>query len=223
MRAGQPRVSLTRQAALTLAALAALMPATPASAQTVDSRVRLDTVGYLPGHDKRASVPARFDEFKVRREPDGAVAFGGKASGPRRNEDTGEDIYYADFSALREPGTYFLDVPNVGRSAPFRVGAGVYVEPFRAAFEAMYLWRCGSAVSLTRNGTAYSHAACHLADARLDCVGRPGERRDSAGGWHDAGDYNKYVVNAGITVGIMLRAWEEFGPRIERIRFDLPR
>ena len=204
-------------------ALAVLMPAASTAAQPADSRIRLDTVGYLPDHDKRASVAARCAEFNVRREPGGAVAFTGKASGPLRNEDTGEDIYVADFSALREPGTYSLEIPGVGRSAPFRVGRDVYEEPFRAAFAAMYLWRCGSAVRLARGGTTYAHAACHLEDARLDFVGRPGERRDATGGWHDAGDYNKYVVNAGVTVGIMLRAWEEFGPHIERIKFDLPR
>ena len=227
MRARRSPASLNRRVALTLAALTIFLPAAPtparAAAQAADSRIRLNTVGYLPARGKRASVAARFNEFTVRREPGGAVAFGGRASGPRRNEDTGEDIFVADFSALKEPGKYFLDIPGVGRSAPFRVGSDVYVEPFHAAFEAMYLWRCGSAVSLTRGGVTYSHAACHLEDALLDFVGGPGERRDATGGWHDAGDYNKYVVNAGVTVGIMLRAWEEFGPRIERIDRNLPR
>lgn len=223
MRAERPRASLTRLINLTLAALTVLTPAASVSAQTADGRIRLDTVGYLPAHAKRASVAARFAEFRVRREPDGASVFDGKASGPRRNEDTGEDIYVADFSAVKEPGAYVLEIPGVGRSASFRVGRDVYVEPFRAAFEAMYLWRCGSAVRLARNGTTYSHAACHLEDARLDFVGHPNERRDAAGGWHDAGDYNKYVVNAGVTLGIMLRAWEESGARIETIEFDLPR
>lgn len=37
------------------------------------------------------------------------------------------------------------------------------------------------------------------------------------GGWHDAGDYNKYVVNAGATVGVMFRPWEDFGPAIEAV------
>jgi endoglucanase len=223
MRAKRSRAPLAHLTGAALAAVTLFAPAASVSAQTADRRIRLDTVGYLPAHDKRASVAAGFAEFKVVREPNGAVAFRGKASGPRRNEDTGEDIYVADFSALREPGTYFLDVTGVGRSAPFRVSRDVYVEPFRAAFEAMYLWRCGSAVRLTRAGATYSHAACHLEDARLDFVGRPGGRRDATGGWHDAGDYNKYVVNAGVTLGIMLRAWEEFRPAIEGVGLDLPR
>jgi endoglucanase len=214
--------TVARGLGLTLALVACALPC-PSVAQTPTRAIRLDTVGYLPAHGKRASVAAPFKEFAVRREPDGAVVFGGKASGPRRNEDTGEELYVADFSGVKEPGTYFLDVPGVGRSAPFRVGADVYAEPFRAAFAAMYLWRCGSAVRLTSGGTTYEHAACHLEDARLDFVGRPGAARDATGGWHDAGDYNKYVVNAGVTVGILLRAWEEFAPSIAGVRLGLPR
>ena len=38
----------------------------------------------------------------------------------------------------------------------------------------------------------------------------PNSHRDATGGWHDAGDYNKYVVNAGVTVGAMFLAWEQF-------------
>lgn len=32
----------------------------------------------------------------------------------------------------------------------------------------------------------------------------------SPGGWYDAGDYNKYIVNSGITMGTLLSAYEDF-------------
>jgi endoglucanase len=86
----------------------------------------------------------------------------------------------------------------------------------------MTLWRCGTAVRGTHNGMAYAHGACHLEDAWLDMVGGGHTRRDATGGWHDAGDYNKYVVNAGVTVGTMLLAWEQFGDRLRRLALDLP-
>src|SRR3712207_7285062 len=63
---------------------------------------------------------------------------------------------------------------------------------------------CGEAVSATHDGVTYAHAACHTEDAWLDYVGGGHAKRDATGGWHDAGDYNKYVVNAGFTVGVML-------------------
>jgi hypothetical protein len=42
------------------------------------------------------------------------------------------------------------------------------------------------------------------------------------GGWHDAGDYNKYTVNAAFTVGTMLKAWEHFREKLAPLTFDIP-
>ena len=184
--------------------------------------LRLNTVGYLPRHEKRATLPGPCGEFRVVRASDNSTVLRGRANGPLRENDTGEDLCVADFTALREPGLYRLEA-GAARSAPFRVGRGVYVEAFKAAVRAMHLWRCGAAVRLEHAGSVYTHAACHLEDARLDFVGAHGARRDAAGGWHDAGDYNKYVVNAGVTVGTMLRAWEEFGARVRRVDLGLPK
>jgi endoglucanase len=185
--------------------------------------VRLNTVGYLPRHEKRATLPAPCVEFQVVRVSDGAAVLRGKSKGPSRDGDTGEDLCVADFSALREPGLYRLEA-GASRSAPFRVADDVYESAFQTAVRAMRLWRCGAAVRLEHEGVTYAHAACHTQDARLDFVGGPvGARRDAAGGWHDAGDYNKYVVNAGVTVGVLLRAWEEFGARVRRVDLGLPK
>jgi endoglucanase len=184
--------------------------------------VRLNTVGYLPRHEKRATLRGPCGEFKVVRASDNSTVLWGKASGPLRESDTGEDLCVADFTALRETGLYRLEA-GAARSAAFRVGRDVYEEALRASVRAMHLWRCGAAVRLEQGGSVYAHAACHLDDARLDFVGGPeGARRDAAGGWHDAGDYNKYVVNAGVTVGILLRTWEEFGARVRRVDLGLP-
>jgi endoglucanase len=187
-----------------------------------ETRIRLNTVGFLPEHRKRASIAARCADFSVVEDTGGAAAFRGKVTGPHHNADTDEQLYIADFSALRRPGTYRLDVPGVGRSAPFRIGKDVYDFSFYTAVRAMYLWRCGAAVRGTHSGITYSHAACHMDDAWLDSVGGGHTRRDSTGGWHDAGDYNKYVVNAGVTVGIMFLAWEQYGSEVQKIKLDLP-
>ena len=204
-----------------LAPCAARAQAPNAAARAADSRVRLNTVGYLPDYPKRASVPAKFKEFSVVDLSGKARAvLRGRAQGPFHNEDTDEDLYVADFSALKQPGTYRLEVEGVGSSPAFRVAADVYDAPFRAAVQAMYLWRCGAAVSATHDGVTYAHAACHMEDAWLDYVGGGHARRDSTGGWHDAGDYNKYVSNAGVTVGLMLLAWQQCGAQIQGAGLD---
>ena len=202
--------------------LAAAWLLATAAAADEPPKIRLNTIGYLPGHPKQASVAAPCETFAVVRVADGAKAFESRATGPVENRDTGERLYLADFSPLDRPGEYRLEIPGVGRSAPFRVAADVYRDPFIVVTRGMYLWRCGTAVRGTRGGQVFAHDACHTDDGWLDVVAGRHERADGVGGWHDAGDYNKYVVNAGVTIGAMLRAWEDFGPRLRAIRLDIP-
>jgi endoglucanase len=101
---------------------------------------------------------------------------------------------------------------SVRRSARFRVADDVYVEAYRVMMLGMYLWRCGAAVSAEYKGETYKHAACHTNDG---IIFTSGATKNGVGGWHDAGDYNKYVVNSGVTVGMMLKAWEHFTPLVK--------
>lgn len=72
------------------------------------------------------------------------------------------------------------------------------------------------------NGHHFAHEACHLEDGFEDYQGKPGERRNGTGGWHDAGDYGKYITNAGITVGMMFMAWDQFQEKLKKFKLDLP-
>ena len=184
--------------------------------------IRLNTVGYLPLAPKQASIAAPCTDFAVIRVADGVTVFKGKVTGPVLDADTQEQLYTADFSKLKQPGEYQLDVQGVGRSAPFRIATDVYREPYYVVMRGFYLWRCGTAVRATYEGKTFAHDACHTNDAWLDYVGGGHTQKDGTKGWHDAGDYNKYTVNAGITVGSLFRAWEDFGPQFRTVRLDLP-
>ena len=184
--------------------------------------IRLNSLGFLPGQPKQAALTNDVTRFTLVRSTNGVEVFSGMVAGPITNADTGEHLFTADFSAFTNAGTFQLEVDGAGRSAPFRIGNDVYRAPFRTVTRAMYLWRCGVAVSGEHGGKTFAHAACHMNDAWLDFVGGGSVRSNANGGWHDAGDYNKYVVNAGVTVGCMFRAWEDFRPAIEKVRLDLP-
>jgi endoglucanase len=180
-------------------------------------------LGYLPGSAKQASTAMPCTNFSIVRVKDGAKVFSGVATGPKLNPDTSEDLYTLDFSGVKESGEYRLHAEGLGNSPMFQIGPAIYHDPFRLVTRAMFLWRCGTAVSASHNGRLFRHESCHTNDASLARADFNSQgSRDGTGGWHDAGDYNKYVVNAGITVGVMLRAWEDFGPAIRRIRLDLP-
>lgn len=67
----------------------------------------------------------------------------------------------------------------------------------------------------------YTHPACHLKGYFHASAGKQGER-DNVGGWRDAGDYGRYVVNSGVSTGIVRWAWEIFGPKLKNIKLNIP-
>lgn len=223
-----PRVSWSPRAAVALALLClrltTLLQSLAADAPAASPPIRLNTVGYVPDCAKRASIAttAICTNFNVVAAKDGRRVFSGKVTKPVLNEDTQEPLYQADFSSVTKPGTYYLEVDGVGRSPTFSIGRDVYVQPFTTLVRSMYLWRCGTAVRGSHGGDVFAHAACHTNDAWLDLATGEHKIQKANGGWHDAGDYNKYVVNAGITVGCMVRAWEDFQPNLAKLGYELP-
>lgn len=192
------------------------------SAAADSDGIRLNTLGYLPAAPKSATLAAAGTNFIVRRVPDNVPVLEAPVVGPVEDAETQRPLYTADFSALTNAGQYRLEIPGQGTSAPFRVADDVYREPFRVVTRAMYLWRCGTAVTGVHDGATFTHGVCHTRPGSLELIDPGAAPKDSPGGWHDAGDYNRYVVNAGVTVGTMFRAWEDFGTAIRRVSLDIP-
>ncbi len=205
---------------LVLAAIMLLAAFDPA--WSADSDIRLNSLGFLPALSKKASITASCTDFTVRKVSDDSTVYSGQATGPRHQDDVDQDVWIADFSSVREKGRFYLDVPDVGRSIAFEIGDHVYDFAFTTAMRGFYLWRCGCAVEGAHNGIRYAHPACHLDDGYEDYLGRKGHKRDGIGGWHDAGDYGKYTVNAGITVGCLFMAWDHFQDKLEEVSLELP-
>lgn len=188
----------------------------------VDSDIHLNSLGFLPAQQKKATISAKCSDFAVKRASNGQAVYAGNVTGPLHQDDVNQDVWVADFSQVSSRGKYYLDVPGVGRSLDFEIGEKVYDFAFYTAMRGFYLWRCGTAVEGRHNGQTYAHAACHMDDGWLDYVGSPGAKRDGTGGWHDAGDYGKYVVNAGVTVGCLFMAWDHYEEQLKGISLDLP-
>ena len=83
---------------------------------------------------------------------------------------------------------------------------------------AFYGQRCGCKVDL---GDGYKHRKCHHKAEFSPSSGRPGKLKNH-GGWHDAGDYGRYIVNSGITCGTLLWAWELYPSALAALTLDIP-
>lgn len=183
----------------------------------------MDQAGYLPDAPKLAMVVSArgASDFSLRRSADDSVVFRGKLSRPVMDADSGDQVRAADFTRLKESGRFYLDVPGVGRSWTFAIGRDVYSRAFYLAMRSYYGQRCGVAVDLGPEFPGYAHAACHPDNAFHPSSGRAGPRAPSRG-WHDAGDYGRYVVNSGLTTATLLWTWELFGARVRDISLNIP-
>ena len=181
-----------------------------------------NSLGYLPSEPKVAVISKAFSTFQLVNAETQAVVFDGNTSEIFYQEDVNMNVWKADFSAVKQPGKYFLKI-NSGETSPtFEIAANVYNQAFKTSMRAFYLWRCGTAVEGTHNGILYQHDACHLQDGWLDSIGILNQQKNGVGGWHDAGDHGKYMVNAGITVGMMFMAWDQFNDKLKDFKLDLP-
>jgi endoglucanase len=192
-----------------------------ASSPTTD--IKVDQVGYLPGARKVALVVSQSvaKDFTIRRAGDGSVAYRGTLAPPVSDADTGDRVQAADFTRLAVQGKYYIDVPGVGRSWDFSIAPDAYAHAYYLAMRSFYGQRCGIAVDLGPEFPGYTHDICHLKGAYHQSSGRTGAA-GSAGGWHDAGDYGRYMVNSGITTGTLLWTWELFGSRVRAMKLNIP-
>jgi endoglucanase len=166
-------------------------------------------------------VAAPAETFQLRRTSDNSIVFQGRLEPQQSDPDTGDLVYAADFSALRQPGIFYLEVPGVGRSFTFAVNNNVFERTYYLAMRAFYGQRCGTAVNLGPEFPGYSHPACHTQGEFHPSSGMKGSRAN-LGGWHDAGDYGRYMVNSGVTTATLLWTWEIYGPRIKSIQLKIP-
>ncbi|HET9930585.1 MAG TPA: glycoside hydrolase family 9 protein [Polyangiaceae bacterium] len=167
-----------------------------------------------------AAKQASAETFEVRRAADDVVVLTGElAPTPTTNGQPSAKL--ADFSALTEPGEYYLEVASVGKSVAFRVGDDVYDGELAKLMLGFYGWRSGIDIAFDFDGVHYQHSAGHLKDGLLDYIdGQVGVTKDGTGGWYDAGDYGKYLPTASESVGNMLAAWELFSDRLQKL--ELP-
>lgn len=174
---------------------------------TTTSNVNLNQLGYLPSAKKTAVVRSKksakisgtFDVIDTKTE---AVVFSGKLKNARFNEASGEQTAIADFTKLSAEGTYKIKAGKYGESFEFKIANNIYDGILKSAVRFFYLQRCGTKVQ----DADFGHPECHT--ARAVVYGNVETSYDVTGGWHDAGDYGRYVVPAAKAACDLMLAYE---------------
>ena len=129
---------------------------------------------------------------------------------PFWDKDSQNGVQIIEFSNFISRGRYYLQFGKT-QSFPFEIGPDIYIRPVTTMIRSYYLQRCG--VELDDPVTGLKHKACHTEDGLLahgDAFSPIGQSIPAAGGWHDAGDYGKYVSTTAVTIGRLLHVFEQF-------------
>lgn len=198
------------------------------AAKEISADIRMNQIGFYPRGPKIAVVlNAKTFSFTIREVESRKVMYKGRLQESAMPALNGKKNFIADFSSFQSPGKYTLIVEGKGSSFPFTIASQVHQDVAKASIKAFYYQRASTDLPGQYAGK-WSRAAGHPDDKVLihpsaASAGRPqGFQISAPGGWYDAGDYNKYIVNSGITMGTMLSLCEDFPEYIKRIDLNIP-
>jgi len=181
------------------------------SETTLSDAIRINQVGFYPNSVKQfvlADVEGK--RFDVLNEND-EIVYSGKLVNNGTWEASGENVLMGDFSDFNTEGKYEIVVDNKLQSYQFEIKKAIYNEALNASIKSFYYQRASMPIE-EQYGGIYKRAEGHLDN---DCKFHPSSGHsegslNSPGGWYDAGDYGKYIVNAALSTGQMLQLVEQY-------------
>lgn len=173
------------------------------SVRNYEPPIVTNQIGYRTNSLKTAVFDGASEErtFDVVNADTGAVVYTGELSAESNCAFSGETNRIGDFSAVTTSGSYYITYGNLEQSYTFQIADDVYHSALDDSVRMLYLQRCGSAVE----DDTFGHKACHNT---LATIYGTNEKIDVSGGWHDAGDYGRYVVTGAKTVADLLYSYQ---------------
>lgn len=148
---------------------------------------------------------------------------------PARNDVYANNIpvQLADFSAFQQSGTFQLIVPGAINKPQIIIQSLPFNTVGKAVLKGYYYQRASMPL-LPQYAGVWARPAGHPDNAVLvhesaSTNERPaGSTIATPGGWYDAGDYNKYVVNSGITMYTLLSAYAHYASYFDTLTTNIP-
>jgi len=192
-------------------------------------RVRVNQVAYLPQGPKIGTLvttSATALPWQLK-DATGATVAQGQSKPRGVDVSSGQNVQTIDFTGYRSRGTGYTLVADGETSRPFDIGPGAYASLSADALKFYYTQRSGIEI-LDSLRPGYARPAGHVdvapnrGDGAVPC--QPGVcdyTLDVRGGWYDAGDHGKYVVNGGISTWELLSEFER-SPSARTLKLAIP-
>lgn len=185
----------------------------------MNRKIFTDLSGYnIHSRRKTAVITVSSEEFYLA-DSDGNKVYTGKAVHFGFDKYSGDDVYTADFSDFDKPGEYYIMLPGQSRSDCFKISDNAYGGVLDSLSKAFYFLRCGCGLEEKYAG-AFKHGKCHCEPALL--WNDRSISLDVSGGWHDAGDYGRYVTAGACALAHMLYAYAMFPRSFDKQCLNIP-
>lgn len=190
------------------------------------SALKVNQVGY---HAEGQKVAVAEPEVKSKtftlKDSKGRTVWKGKAVRTAVSPFSDKTRQVVDFSKVSKPGTYTLSAGK--HKQQVIIAEKPYGDIAMAAMKSYYLQRTGMPIEEKYAGK-YARPAAHP-DTNVQIHPSAASPQRPAGtviespyGWYDAGDYNKYIVNSGFTVGTMLMAYQINKENLDKMNLNIP-
>ncbi len=189
----------------------------------ISDQIRINQIGFYPNSVKQFTiVDTKASTFKV---VDGYKnkVYAGELLDQGTWSASGEKVMLGDFSSFTAPGAYYVVVNDSIASYPFKIQKDLYRSALAAAIKSYYFQRASIPIE-EEYGNEYARGAGHPDDKCLyhPSSGRTEGTLNSPGGWYDAGDYGKYIVNASLSSGQMMLLLEQYPDMMKNIGLNIP-
>ena len=198
------------------------------TAQNKTDAIRLNQIGFYPDGPKLAIVvETSATVFHIATQDLKDTLFTGDLSSAKKWVYSDENVKQADFSEFKTLGRFVVLVPGLGYSSVFDIKPHVHQEIARAATKGFYYQR--ASLELTEPYAGRWHRPMGHPDTQVLVHSSAASPERPEGtvlscprGWYDAGDYNKYIVNSGISVYTMLAIYEHFPGYSRTLETNIP-
>jgi endoglucanase len=185
-------------------------------------------VGYFVGKDKIVNISSNASftgiAYEVKDTANNIVLSGTTAASALWS-DAQQNVASIDLSSINTPGTYTVTTNT--NQITFTVANNTYEDLANKAFKYYYYNRASTEITATHGGawarTTGIPDTAILVHSTAASSNRPtGTVISSPKGWYDAGDYNKYIVNSGISTYTLLAAFEQYKSYYQSKNFNIP-
>ncbi len=194
-----------------------------------NNQIKLNQLGFYPNAPKTAVVTGTVDapDFYIVSINLKDTVFAGKLSAEKQSAYSSTKTKLADFSLFEKKGNYIVCVNGISNSYPFKIADDINKTAAIATIKGYYFQRASMPLEEKFAGKWHRNEGHPDNVVLVHASAASKERQEGTiistpGGWYDAGDYNKYIVNSGISMGTLLSAYEDFPDYFNQLTTNIP-